>query len=299
LANGEDEAGFFSNRDEFGRRHHAKFRVVPAQQCFHTRQMAGVEAHLRLVNHGQFVAGQRLLQRQFEAQPAGSIGIHRRGVETKSVSATFLCPSQGHVGCFQEFFSIVTVARRDRDTDAGRQRKIGAVNQERGGDGIEHTLGQRDRIVLMGDVGHDETELVATTAADGIALAHLQAQATTDFDQYCVTDGRPEGVVDGSESVQVKEDDSGLPLVATHIHQALRQTIRKQPQVGQISQRIVGCEVLYARCRFLALGQVAEDGDEIAEFALCIAYGGDAEPFSEQHPVLSPIGDFTLPVAVL
>ncbi|MNN42901.1 hypothetical protein D3C81_1571110 [compost metagenome] len=71
----QDQAGLLSQRDKVSRRHHAPYRMPPAQQRFCTDN-APVIAGLRLVIQHQLIARQRLAQFRFHDIAFGQVGLH-------------------------------------------------------------------------------------------------------------------------------------------------------------------------------------------------------------------------------
>ena len=55
FAQGDDQARFFRDRDEFGRRHHAEIGHLPAQERFGPDHAARDQVHLRLVKKFEFL----------------------------------------------------------------------------------------------------------------------------------------------------------------------------------------------------------------------------------------------------
>ena len=80
------QCSLFGDPDEFGGRHQAELRMVPAEQCFDANAVAAVEVDLRLVLEKQLsalVEGARQISQQQEA--AARFGIALR-VELRPVA---------------------------------------------------------------------------------------------------------------------------------------------------------------------------------------------------------------------
>ena len=119
FADGNDQAGFFSQGDEFGGRNHPQFRMLPAQQCFHPAYLAGDEVHLRLIIQLQFLTLQCVVQRVVQNQVLQCLGIHLGGVKLVGITTHVLAAVQRDGGIFQQTVRGKLIQWVDRDADAG------------------------------------------------------------------------------------------------------------------------------------------------------------------------------------
>ena len=71
-----DQAALFSNRDKFGRRHHAQFGMSPAGQCFDAHQCQGAGIDNGLIVDRQLLLFQRLAQVSFQLQTFAHFPMH-------------------------------------------------------------------------------------------------------------------------------------------------------------------------------------------------------------------------------
>ncbi|MPM91934.1 hypothetical protein SDC9_139068 [bioreactor metagenome] len=145
---------------------------MPAQQGFHADQPAAVETDLGLVVNRQLAVLQRAVQRAFQGQAAGGVGIHFRRIEAEDVAAGVLGARQRDVGGLHQFVDRAAVARAEADANAGIERDRLAVDREGQAESVEQALGEGDDVALVLQVDHHETELGAGPAADGVAVAH-------------------------------------------------------------------------------------------------------------------------------
>ena len=79
---------------------------------------------------------------------------------------------------------------------------------------LQHALGDRDRVLLVGDVLAQDRELVAAEAGDGLVPAQRVAQALGDRDDQLVAGRVAEAVVDDLEAVEVEEQHRDVAAAA-------------------------------------------------------------------------------------
>ena len=80
---------------------------------------------------------------------------------------------------------------------------------------------------------------------------------------------------------------------------ALREAVGEQNTVRNARQRIVVRHAFELILVFLEFGNVGEEGDVMAGFAIDVAHGGDAQLLGEDRSVLALVPQFAVPVAEL
>ena len=85
---------------------------------------------------------------------------------------------------------------------------LGAAHRVGIGEGGGDPVGDRDRLVLVGEAVDQDAELVAAEAGDDVAGAQVGAQPRRDRPQQLVAGVVAEAVVDQLEVVEVEEEDA-------------------------------------------------------------------------------------------
>ena len=88
-----------------------------------------------------------------------------------------------------------------------RDEVLDPVDREGLGEGGGDPVGDRDRLLLVGEAVDQDAELVAAEAGDDVAGAQVGAQARGDRAQQLVAGVVAEAVVDQLEVVEVEEED--------------------------------------------------------------------------------------------
>ena len=86
----DDQPGFLGDVDEFGGRHPAEFRMVPARQRLEAGDGAILEPHDRLIEDGDLVALDRAPQIGLDRQPVGFARPHGRFEHVDAIAAVAL-----------------------------------------------------------------------------------------------------------------------------------------------------------------------------------------------------------------
>ena len=97
LPQGQDEAGFFRQRNKFARGHQPALGVVPAHQGFNAHNLPGA-AHLGLVIQGQLVLFNGLAQGLFQGQALQHLGLHLRVKKAHAVAPFGFGAVHGQIG---------------------------------------------------------------------------------------------------------------------------------------------------------------------------------------------------------
>ena len=99
----DDQAGFFGERNEIGRRDQAALRMVPAHQGFERDDLVAGDVADRLIVDFEFVALQRRPQVEFQQAPGLRAGIHPGFEEAIGAAAVGLGAIEREIGILQEF----------------------------------------------------------------------------------------------------------------------------------------------------------------------------------------------------
>ncbi|MNE33915.1 hypothetical protein D3C80_1276110 [compost metagenome] len=178
FADADDAAVLFGQGDELVWRHHAQFRVLPAQQCLDTDHAVVAVADLWLVHQVQLVARQGFAQVLFQLATAAHLAVDAGDVELVAVARTGLGQGHGLFGFLQQLLGAVAVFREQGDADGGAQADLLVmVEVERHFQVVKDTLRQFGRFVGLLDIGLHQGELVTTQACQGAQTATVGAQA--------------------------------------------------------------------------------------------------------------------------
>ena len=133
------------------------------------------------------------------------------GVEELAAgAAAFLGPVHGGVGVADQQVGVGRLARSrpgDGDPDAGADEVLAPPIDEGLGEGGGDAVGDRHRLVLVGEAVDEDPELVAAEAGDDVARAQVRPAAAARRPQQLVAGVVAEAVVDQLEVVEVEEED--------------------------------------------------------------------------------------------
>jgi hypothetical protein len=141
--------------------------------------------------------------------------------------------------------------RGQRDADAGPHLGDDAVGER---EGSAHR--RRGEVPAL---GQQDGELVAAQPCHRVARAHAAAEPVRELLQEAVADMVAQRVVDLLEAVEVEEEEGQGPAEA----QGVLEPLAQQAAVGEPGQRVVQGLVAQPLLLRLALGDVADDGDEL------------------------------------
>ena len=184
--------------------------VLPADQRLEPGDLAAGEGDDRLVVEGQLLALDPLAQLALDLEPAQRAGAHLGVEELAAGAALFLGPVHRRVGVADQHVGVGRLAGRgpgDGDPEAGGDEVLDAVDHVGLGEGRRDAVGDRHRLVLVGEAVDQDPELVAAEAGDDVAGAQVRAQPRGDRAQQLVAGVVAEAVVDQLEVVEVEEDD--------------------------------------------------------------------------------------------
>ena len=142
--------------------------------------LAAGEGDHRLVVEGQLVALDPLAQLALDLEPAQGPGPHLGVEDLAAGAALFLGPVHRRVGVADQHVGVGRLAGRgpgDRDPEAGGDEVLGAVDHVGLGEGGGDAVGDRHRLVLVGEAVDEDAELVAAEAGDDVARAQVGAEA--------------------------------------------------------------------------------------------------------------------------
>ena len=249
-------------------------RMAPAQQGLHAKHAPITGIVLRLVIEEQFALGQSLAQVMFQTQPLADDAVHFRFEEAIAVAPDSLGGMQCGVGILQQRIDIVAILGIDADADAGAQRNVVAVEQQRAADAGQQALGDHGHHRDVAAIVDQDGELVATLPADRVLLLDRLLQAPRHFEQDTITDPRAEGVVEPLEMVQVEQQQGNQGIPAAPIGHRMRHGRLQGNAVGQGGQRVVAEQEKNPVSRFLTLGDIAREAGHPRHLARLVAQRG-------------------------
>src|SRR5580704_18452620 len=153
-----------------------------------------------------------------------------------------------------------------------------------GGDGLEETVRQNYRIVLLiGFDGPQNCEFVAPQSRDGVSFADTCLQSLRDGLEQGVARGMAEGIVDGLEFVEIKHKHGKTGAFAACSVDRVCCSFEENRAVGELGQRIVAGEVANLLLGALALGHV-----------VCRSHAGAAALIDERASFDGNVDDATV-----
>ncbi len=294
----QDLAALFGNRDEVGRRHHAEFGMLPAQQRFGADDAAILEADLGLVVQFQLIALERTAQRIFQLQRMHGAGLHFGSEKAVTVAPALFGAVHRGVGPLRQRVEIVAVAGIHRNPDRGRDGQLILLDVVRLLRRFEQFFRDMGGAAGIG-IGQHQDEFIAAQTRYRVLFAHHQVQASGQRDQQFVADAVAQRVVDVLEVIEIEENQRQRLMAALRAAERVADAVLEQAAVRQPGERIEMREPLDMLLRCLVLGDVAEDADIVAQRAAGIAYLADRQPLRKDAAVLAPVPHLALPVALV
>ena len=216
-----DQAGLLGDRHELGRADEAEPRVLPAGQGLDADDGAGRELGLGLEVEDDLAVGDRRAQRAGERQAARAVAVELL-LEHQVAAATLLGGVHRDVGALDELLDSRAVLGRAGDADAGVDLERQALDRERLAQLGEQPLGDGAGLVMRGQVGDQDAELVAAEAGDHLVLLERQPQSLGDLLQETVAGVMAERVVDLLEVIEVDQHDGRRTIrTAAGVHDLL------------------------------------------------------------------------------
>ena len=233
--------------------------MIPADQSFEAADGVVGKIDDRLVVQLEFPGRQRPAQILLHNATGLHLQVHPRLEEPERAAAVALGPVEREVGVAQQFVGGQAIDGADRDTDAGADHRLMAVDIVGFADRVDDALRQTS---CVGGVRRDlhDGEFVAAHPRDGVVLAHQPPQPVRDHLQQPVAAGMAQRVVHRLEPVEIEVVDRDH-FVAMDTAERLFQPLVQQDPVGQIGEGVVVRHVLDANFGSPLLGDVLVGGD--------------------------------------
>lgn len=204
---------------------------MPAQQCFETGNAVVLQVDQWLVVYFQFAVAERLAQVKSQRSSLLHPGVHLL-LEVLIVAAPFiLCPVKCHVGSLEQHVRIISIFGRRRDTDAGADDHLVAVNLEWGAD-LGHDTLRKQAVFTKSRMALYDCEFVAAEPSHGIMRANRVPETLGDGLQKLVANRVTKRVIDILEVVEIQEQDMGR-LVFAHCQQRGVQNVAEKTRFGK------------------------------------------------------------------
>ena len=199
-------AHLLGNHDELARQEQAALRVLPADQCLESGDVAVVDGDDRLVKDHELVARQRPPEIVFETERGHHLTVHLVVEDREAVSPHGFGSVHGGIGIAQEVFGTAVFGIPERDADADGGKDLDAVEVERNPKLFLDPFGGDGRAANVLDVLDQDDELVAAEPRDRVARPARLFDSLGDGAQQLVAGDVAEAVVDVLESVEVEEE---------------------------------------------------------------------------------------------
>ena len=135
---------------------------------------------------------------------------------------------------------------------------LGAAHRVGGGEGAGDPVGDRHRLVLVGEPVDEDAELVAAEAGDDVPRPQVGAQPRRDLAQQFVARVVADAVVDQLEVVEVEEEDADRRAGGEAAAQRVAQRVDEAEPVGQAGEGVVEDAVAQRLVGAVALERVGE-----------------------------------------
>ncbi len=257
-----DQTAVLGDRDEVGRVEGPPLGMAPTDQRLEAGDLAGAEVDDGLVVERQLVAVEGVAQLPFHLQPLHRPRSHLGVEEDAAGAAALLGPVHRRVGVADQQLGVdVPIFSRagDGDADAGADEVVDAVDRERLGEGGGDAIGDRQRLVFVGEAIDQDPELVAAEAGDDVSRAQVGAQARRHGAQQGVAGVMAEAVVDQLEVVEVEEEDADRRARDRGFAESVAEGVDEAEPVGEPGQRVVQDAVAQRLVGGVALDRVGED----------------------------------------
>ncbi|MNN00710.1 hypothetical protein D3C81_1133100 [compost metagenome] len=172
-----NQPGALGNRDELARRHQAALGVLPAYQCLDPYLSACRQVMYRLEVGPQLILLQCPAQLTGGLDPVLGVSGQLFGVQRIAGTPVAFGLVQRRIGITQQLLGAQGVAGEQADTDAGTDEQAIILEHERLAHAFDNALRQLARLADLLAVLGQHTELVATQACQGHAIAQHLAQA--------------------------------------------------------------------------------------------------------------------------
>ena len=178
LADRNDQAGFFRQRNEIDRRDHAAQRMVPAHQRFEGDDDVLGDVADRLVIDFEFFALKRGAQVDFQQPPGLRARVHPGLEEAIGAAAVLLGAIEREIGFLEQFVGILAVLGRQRNADADADDELVTGDLVGRGNLLDHVAGEQGdggRIAIAAEL-HDR-EFVAAEPRHRVIFGDALAEA--------------------------------------------------------------------------------------------------------------------------
>ncbi len=205
-----DQPAVLGDGDELGGFEQPAMRVPPPDQRLEAGDLATGKGDHGLVVKEQLLAVDSLAQLLLELETAQGAGAHLGVEELRTGATLFLGPVHRRVRVADQHVRIGRLASGrsgDRDPEAGADEVLGALDRVGVRECARDAIGDRDRLVLVGEPIDQDAELVTAEAGDDVPGAQVRAQTRRDGTEQLVAGMVAEAVVDQLEVVEVEEDD--------------------------------------------------------------------------------------------
>ena len=297
FADRNDQPGFFGKGNELGRRHHAPFGVLPADQGLDADDAVIAQAALGLVVQQQLPTFQRTAQCALQLQGACCLCLHVGGIEVVGVAPFLLGTVHGHVGMLREGLQVFAVLGIHGNAQRRRHHELMAAHHQGRRHRLEQLASQMGGAVLVGTRKHQH-KLIAPHAGHGVLFTHLFMHAPRHSHQEFIAHAVPQRIVDVLEMVQIHEQHRQRLAGALGHADIVRKAVGQQGAVGQPGEQVEMRHPADALLVGLALAHVRENADVMRGLPLGVLDAADGEPLGIHLAVLAPIPDFALPQAV-
>ena len=231
-----DQAAVLGDRDEVAGVEQAALGVAPAHQRLEAGDLAAAQGDQRLVVELELVALERLAQLALDLEPAQRPRPHLGVEELAAGASALLGPVHRRVGVADQQVGVDRLAGRRAghgDADAGADEVLDPAHRVGLGEGGGDAVGDRHRLVLVGEAVDEDAELVAAEAGDDVAGPQVGAQPRRHRPQQLVAGVVAHAVVDQLEVVEVEEED---PDRRARDGAALERVAQRVDEAGPVRQ---------------------------------------------------------------
>ena len=165
------------------------------------------------------------------------------------------------LGVLKQRIDIGVAAGRRHEADARRHRQRQSADLDLGGDDVAQTP---QRLLRVGDVAEDETELISAQPGDGVTRPHVGVDALGQSREELVPASMAERVVDVLEVVEVDDRDRHRRTLRRHLGDSRSRASEEQRAVGKVGERVVMGEKRVDR-QLAAQPSAGRHGDEAEE----------------------------------
>src|SRR5271163_2201845 len=185
LAQRQDEAILFGQRDELGGRDRADFRVIPAQEGLVSANLAGGDRHLHLVVDLELLILERLPQFVSQHAPRPHRLVHRRLAKADRLVQFRFGAVHGQISVAYQYFRNGRIVGIDGDADAGAGRNLVIIQADRL---EERGFEPREKVVEIGMASRtlNGGELIPAQPRDELALEQQAGHASRQNLQHFV-----------------------------------------------------------------------------------------------------------------